>query len=107
MMTWTKLKIAAAVVAAVTIGGTTGVLTVKNAIAAERQPGTASATKPSAPADAAPAKLKKKDNMGIISVQDSPPVVISTVPPAGSTEVAPAATTDRKVALNNEAAPGG
>jgi RNA polymerase sigma factor (sigma-70 family) len=106
MMTWTKLKIAAAVLVAVSIGGTAGVVTVKNAIAAERPPAAGSATRPDAAQDA-PARLKKKDNMGIISVQDAPPVVISTVPQAGSADVDAATTTELKVVFNKEMDTGG
>ena len=108
MMTWTKLKIAAAVVAAITIGGATGVITVKNAMAAAPQPPAAASPKPQ-PGDAAAAetKLKRKDNMGIISVADAPPVIVSTTPPAGAADVDAAATTEIKVTFSKEMETGG
>ena len=108
MMTWTKLKIAAAVVAAITIGGATGVITVKNAMAAAPQPPAAASPKPQ-PGDAAAAetKLKRKDNMGIISVADAPPVIVSTTPQAGAADVDAAATTEIKVTFSKEMETGG
>jgi RNA polymerase sigma factor (sigma-70 family) len=96
MMTWTKLKIAAAVVTVVTVGGTGTFVGLQHTFAAERQP----VAKPSAPADGS--ALNKKDNMGIISVADAPPVVISTTPQAGATDVDAAAVTELKVTFSKD-----
>jgi RNA polymerase sigma-70 factor (ECF subfamily) len=69
------LKVAAAIVAAVSIAGMTGVVGVKNAMA--QNPGGA---KPQAAAPAA-----KKD--AEVSLEKAPPVVVKTVPQAGDDAV--------------------
>jgi len=102
MMTWTKLKIAAAVVTVVSVGGTGGFFAVQHAVAAERAPAASSpGAKPQA-AESDSAKLDKKDNMGITSVSDAPPVIISSTPQAGATDVDASAVTEIKVTFSKD-----
>jgi RNA polymerase sigma factor (sigma-70 family) len=91
MMTWTKVKVAAAVVAAIGIGATTGVITVKNAMAADRP------TAKAQPRADAP-KVTKADE---VSIANAPPVVLSTSPKAGATDI-DAATTEIKVQYSKD-----
>jgi RNA polymerase sigma factor (sigma-70 family) len=100
MMTWTKLKIAAAIVTVVSVGGTGGFIAVQRAMGAERAP--AASAKPPTAAEGDGAKLNKKDNMGIISVADAPPVIISTTPTAGSTDVDASGVTELKVVFSKD-----
>ena len=85
MMTWTKLKFAAAIVASVSIVSVTGVISVKNAMAQS----------PAAPtqlqADEKPAQADQKDE-NAPSMKTAPAVVVKTVPQAGALNVDPATT---------------
>ena len=93
MMTWTKVKIAAAVVAAVTVGAT-GTVSVKNALAADPAPRT------SAKPMAAPAESKQKDP-NAPSLENAPPVVVKTVPESGKADV-DASTTEIRVTYSKD-----
>ena len=104
MMTWTKTKIAAAVVVAATIGGAGGVITIQRALAESPAPVLSAAAKPQ-PAAPAGGTLNKKDNMGIISVADAPPVIVSTTPQAGATDVDAATTIEIKVTFSKDMEP--
>lgn len=63
---------------------------------------------------AAPQKIKEdtssqldpKQNNGIIGVDTAPPVVVSTVPQAGATDVDAATTTELKVTFSKDMEPG-
>ena len=79
MMTWTKLKAAAAILAAVSIVSVTGIVSIKNALA---QP-------PQAPVAAQPDQ-QKDDNAP--SLKTAPAVVVKSVPQAGALNVDPATT---------------
>jgi RNA polymerase sigma-70 factor (ECF subfamily) len=96
MMTWTKAKIAAALIAAFALTGTTGVLTINHALAESPEPVVQK------PADPPASKDKKTDNyLGIVTPDDAPPVVVEASPRAGSTDVDPA-TTELKVTFSKD-----
>ena len=86
MMTWTKLKIAAAIVAAVSVVSVTGVVSVKNAMAQAPQPSaqTLAEDKPAQPDE-------QKDENGP-SMKTAPAVVVKSIPQAGALNVDPATT---------------
>jgi RNA polymerase sigma factor (sigma-70 family) len=96
MMTWTKAKIAAALVASAMIAGTGGVISINRAVAQN----TPAPSKAAAPA---PARAKAKSNGP--SLATAPPVVIQSVPASGSTDVDPA-TTEIKVTYSKDMADG-
>ena len=81
MINWTRTRLTAAVVL----------------VAAAAGP----AAKPQAAGE-----LNKKDNNGIVSVETAPPVVVSTVPQSGATDVDAAAVTELKVTFSKEMEPG-
>jgi len=85
MMAWTKLKVAAAVVAIATIGGAGGVMTIQRAMAQDGKPSPAPA-KPQADNNA---PNKSGSRGAVTSVATSPPVVVATIPQAGATDVDP------------------
>ena len=72
MMTWTKAKIAATVVAAAMIGGAGGLWTINNALAQNKNAGS------SAPAAASENKPKPKRTG--MTLAKAPPVVVATTP---------------------------
>jgi RNA polymerase sigma-70 factor (ECF subfamily) len=100
MMAWTKMKLAAALTAAIVIGGAGGVVAVKNSLAADKpasaaaQPlatdaGLAAAT----PAPAAVQPLATEAGADEqVSIANAPPVVVKTVPEAGTANVDPSIT---------------
>jgi RNA polymerase sigma-70 factor (ECF subfamily) len=81
MMTWTKAKIAATVVAAAMIGGAGGLWTINNALAQNKNAGS------SAPAAASENKPKPKRTG--MTLAKAPPVVVATTPRAGDDAVDP------------------
>jgi RNA polymerase sigma factor (sigma-70 family) len=93
MMTWTKLKIAAAVIATVSVVGMTGVVGVKSAIARGAQ---ADGAKPQA---AAPEKKSKQNPE--VTLEKAPPVVVKSVPQAGDDAV-DASTTEIRVTYSKD-----
>jgi RNA polymerase sigma-70 factor (ECF subfamily) len=97
MMTWTKVKIAAAVVAAATLG-TAGTVSVSKALAADSAP---VAGEKGAAVAAAPAAAAEKKDDGV-SLANAPPVVVRTVPQAGTNEVDAAATAEIRVTYSKE-----
>ena len=101
MMTWAKIKLAAAAVfGVVVIGGAGGLVAVKNGIAfaADPAPAAAQAQTPpdegkSPPAETEPAKGAEKDEEqkpNTVTLKMAPPVVVKTVPQAGAANVDPA-----------------
>jgi hypothetical protein len=94
MMTWTKLKIAAAVVATVSIVGMSGVVGVKSAMARGASPDSA---KPQA---AAQPEKKPKQNPEV-TLEKAPPVVVKTLPQAGDDAV-DASTTEIRVTYSKD-----
>lgn len=82
MMTWTKTKIAASIVAAALVGGAGGIWTINQTHAQDSEKTTA------APATAPQKKPPRKG----MTVTKSPPVIVSTTPRAGDTKVDPSIT---------------
>jgi RNA polymerase sigma factor (sigma-70 family) len=106
MMTWTKAKVAASIVAAVMLGGAGGFITLGRALAEDTKTPAAQPGKPAPKAQAKPKanddKPKKADNyLGIVTVADAPPVVVETFPKSGASDVDPA-TTELKVMFSKE-----
>lgn len=90
MMTWTKTKIAAAVVAACMLG-TGAVVTVNQAGAQEPKPPQATA-QADAPKPAAAADEPSDEPIDKPSITNAPPVVVKSVPQAGALNVDPTTT---------------
>jgi RNA polymerase sigma factor (sigma-70 family) len=87
MMSWAKMKVAAAVIGMVVIGGVGGVVALRNATAADNDPA------PPPPARTQPfAEAQKKGDAKAVSLKTAPPVVVKTVPEAGAADVDPAIT---------------
>lgn len=102
MMTWTKAKIAASIVAGLVLAGTGGVATWNHALAQTRTPVSAARAKPAADAAGAKSDAKKADNyLGIVTVDDAPPVIVETSPKSGAGDVDPA-TTELKITFSKE-----
>jgi RNA polymerase sigma factor (sigma-70 family) len=80
MMAWTKTKIAAAVMGVIVIGGAGGVVAIKNGMAAEK------------PAVAAQPLATEAQNNDQVSLAKAPPVVVKTIPEAGTAGVDPSIT---------------
>ena len=98
MMTWMKMKVAAAVMGVILVGGTGGVIAVKNSSALAAAPA-AGADESKPPADGAgeAEQAAKKDGGSTVSLRTAPPVVVKTVPQAGSATVDAGATTEIRV----------
>lgn len=77
MMTWTKTKLVASMVALAVIGGGGGIVALKRATAAPR---------PAVEAAATPLAAESQDD-GEFSLANAPPVVVKTVPEAGTDQV--------------------
>ena len=96
MMAWTKMKLAAAVTAATVIGGAGGVVAVKNALAADKpmpaaaQPLATDAVAADKPLPAAAQPMPTEPGTDEqVSLANAPPVVVKTVPEAGTANVDP------------------
>ena len=98
MMTWTKAKIAAAIVAVAAVG-TVGTVSISTTWAAD--PAGAARSGPGGLAAAAQAEHKKADDNGV-TLATAPPVVVKTVPQSGAAEVDAAATTEIRVTFSKE-----
>lgn len=100
MRSWTKVKVVVSVVAAITLGG---VVALDRAFAqADAKPPAARSGKPAVEKGSGNGKSKKGDNyLGIVTVDDAPPVVVETLPKAGAGDVDPA-TTELKVTFSKD-----
>jgi RNA polymerase sigma factor (sigma-70 family) len=94
MMTWTKMKLAAAVMAAATVG-TVGAIAVSNAPAADAAPAAGVGA-------AAPPQAGAAQNSDGITLATVPPVVIRTTPQSGAADVDAAATTEIRVTFSKD-----
>jgi RNA polymerase sigma factor (sigma-70 family) len=100
MMAWTKMKLAAALTAAIVIGGAGGVVAVKNSLAADKPASAAAqplltdaglAVATPAPAAVQPLATEAAADEQV-SIANAPPVVVKTVPEAGTANVDPSIT---------------
>jgi RNA polymerase sigma-70 factor (ECF subfamily) len=90
MMTWAKSKlVAAAIVGVMVVGGTGGVIAVKEARAAEKPAAPAAAAADAPKADEA---QQQQDDADKPSMATAPPVVVKSIPQAGALNVDPATT---------------